>query len=87
MWNPPSYLTDHVLHIFSVLQSCGLVSSMVMGSLFSGKLNIEILGNKRAGKGQRCSFICPLNFESLFMCVWLLEVVVGVCVCFSVCDI
>lgn len=79
----PSYLADQVLHVFSVLQGCGLVSSMVMGPLFSGQLNIEILGNKRAGRSQRHNFTCPLNFESLFLCVcvWLLEVVVGVCVC------
>ena len=42
----PSYLADQVLHVFGMLQGCGLVSSMVMGSLFSGQLNIEILGNK-----------------------------------------
>lgn len=65
----PSYLADQVLHVFSVLQGCGLVSSMVMGPLFSGQLNIEILGNKRAGRSQRHNFTCPLNFESLFLSV------------------
>ena len=36
----PTYLADHVLHVFSMLQGCGLVSSMMVGSLFGGKFNI-----------------------------------------------
>ena len=43
----PTYLTDHVLHVFSMLQGCGLVSSMMMWSLFGGKFNIQILNDNR----------------------------------------
>lgn len=41
----PTYLTDQVLYVFSVLQGFGLVSSVMMGSLFGGKFNIQILND------------------------------------------
>lgn len=81
VWSP-SYLADHVLHIFSVLQGCGLISSVVVGSLFSGKLNIEILDNKRAEEELEMKLQSVLFLESLYLglCVWLSKIV-GVCVC------
>lgn len=62
-----SYLADHVLHIFSVLQGCGLIPSVVVGSLFSGKLNIEILGNKRAEEELEMKLQSVLFLESLYL--------------------
>ena len=55
----------------------------MIGPLLRGKLDIEILCNKRAGeelemKLQAVLFILSL---CLCMCVWLPKVVVGVCVC------
>lgn len=45
----PTYLADHVLHVSSVLQGCGLVSGVMMGPLFGGKFDIQILNNHRIG--------------------------------------
>ena len=42
----PTYLADHVLHVSGVLQGCGLVSSVMMGSFFGGEFNIQILNYK-----------------------------------------
>lgn len=68
-----TYLADHVLHVFSVLQSCGLISSMVMRSLFSSKFNIEILGNKRAGEELAMKFQSVLFTSSLYLCVCVFD--------------